>query len=314
MARKPRIEFEGGFYHVITRGNQRQKVFLEEKDFLKYLEFLSDYKDRYGFWIYAYVLMRTHVHLLIETGQVPLSKILQGINQRFTMYFNWRYGTVGHLFQGRYKAILCDKDTYLFSLVKYLHCNPVRAGMVRQPEEYRWSSHREYLGMNKNGLVDTGLLLGMFSEDLKRGCRLYREYMRKEEKTSKDEFYRTVDQRVLGDEAFVEEVRKRVEKRTLTGRKRYGVSLGEIARGIEEDTGIRLSELRGKGKDSGVMEGRKLFSLAGREYGYKGKEIAEFMGKDPAAVTGYLNRSQNLRAKMERLILRLEAVGKNLNN
>jgi len=137
MARKPRIEFEGGFYHVITRGNQRQKVFLDERDFLKYLEFLSDYKDRYGFWIYAYVLMSTHVHLLIETGQVPLSKILQGINQRFTMYFNWRHGTVGHLFQGRYKAILCDKDAYLLGLIKYLHCNPVRAGMVRELELYR---------------------------------------------------------------------------------------------------------------------------------------------------------------------------------
>ncbi len=74
---------------------------------------------------------------------------------------------MGHLFQGRYKAILCDKDTYLLSLVKYLHCNPVRAEMVKQPEEYRWSSHREYLGMDKNGLVDTELLLGMFSEDLK---------------------------------------------------------------------------------------------------------------------------------------------------
>jgi len=314
MARKPRIEFEGGFYHVITRGNQRQKVFLEEKDFLKYLEFLNDYKDRYGFWIYAYVLMSTHVHLLIETGQVPLSKILQGINQRFTMYFNWRYGTVGHLFQGRYKAILCDKDAYLFRLVKYLHGNPVRAGMVRQPEEYRWSSHREYLGMNKNELVDTGLLLGMFSEDLKRGRRLYREYMRKEEKTSKEDFYRTVDQRVLGDEAFVERVRERVENGPLRGRRRHGVSLGEIARGIEEVTGIALSELRGKGKDSGAMEGRKLFSLAGREYGYKGREIAEFLGKDPAAVTGYLNGSQDLRAKVERLILRLDAVGKNLNN
>ena len=93
MARKLRIEFEGGLYHVITRGNQRQKVFREEKDFLKYLEFLSDYKDRYGFGVYAYVLMGTHVHLLIliETGQVPLSKILQGINQCFTMYFNRRY-------------------------------------------------------------------------------------------------------------------------------------------------------------------------------------------------------------------------------
>src|SRR4030043_1119811 len=314
MARKLRIEFEGGFYHVITRGNQRQKVFLEEKDFLKYLEFLSDYKDRYGFWIYAYVLMSTHVHLLIETGQVPLSKILQGINQRFTMYYNWRYGTVGHLFQGRYKAILCDKEAYLFSLVKYLHCNPVRAGMVREPEQYRWSSHREYLGMDKNGLVDTGFLRGMFSEDLKRGRRLYREYMRKEEKTSKEDIYRTVDQSVLGDEAFVERVRGRVENRPLVGRRRHGVSLGEIARGIGEVTGIRLSELRGKGKDSGVMEGRKLFSLAGREYEYKGKEIAEFLGKDPAAVTGYLRRSQDLRAKMERLILRLDAAGKNLNN
>ena len=314
MARKPRIEFEGGFYHVIIRGNQRQKVFFEEKDFLKYLEFLSDYKDRYGFCIYAYVLMSTHVHLLIETGQVPLSKILQGINQRFTMYFNWRYRTVGHLFQGRYKAILCDKDAYLFSLVKYLHCNPVRAGIVRQPEEYEWSSHREYLGMNKKGVVDTERLLGMFSEDLKRGRRLYREYMRKEEKASKEDFYRTVDQRVLGDEAFVERVRERVENRTLTGRRRHGVSLGEIARGIEEVTGIRLSELMGKGKDSGVMKGRKLFSLAGREYGYKGKEIAEFLGKDPAAVTGYLRRGQELRAKMQRLILRLDAGGKHLNN
>jgi REP element-mobilizing transposase RayT len=314
MARKPRIEFVGGFYHVITRGNQRQKVFIDEKDFLKYLEFLSDYKDRYGFSIYAYVLMSTHIHLLIETGKVGLSKILQGINQRFTMYFNRRYSTVGHLFQGRYKAILCDRDVYLFSLVKYLHHNPVRAGVVSQPEEYRWSSHREYLGMKKNGLVDTGLLLRMFSEDLKRGRRLYREYMRKEERISKEDFYRTVDQRVLGDEAFVERVRERIENRPLAGRRRHGVSLGEIARGIEENTGICFRELRGKGKDSGVMEGRRLFSLMGREYGYKGKEIAEFLGKDPAAVTGYLRRGQDLQAKLESLLLRLEASVQNLNN
>ena len=315
MARRPRIEFEGGFYHVITRGNQRQKIFLEEKEFLKYLEFLGDYKDRYGFWVYAYVLMGTHVHLLIETGQVPLSKILQGINQRFTMYFNWRHGTVGHLFQGRYKAILCDKDAYLLSLVKYLHYNPVRAGMVRQPEEYRWSSHREYIGLNKDGLVDTGLVLGMFSKDLRWGRRLYRKYMRGEEKTSGEDFYRTVDQRILGDEEFVERVRGRVKNGIpVVGRRRHGVTLGEIARGIEGVTGIRLGELRGKGKDSGVMEGRRLFSLAGREYGYRGREIAAFLGKDPAAVTGYLRRAQDLRDKKERLILFLDSVGNNLNN
>ncbi len=314
MARKPRIEFEGGFYHVITRGNQGQKVFLEEKDFLKYLEFLSDYKERYGFGVYAYVLMSTHVHLLIETGNVPLSKIFQGINQRFTMYYNWRYGTVGHLFQGRYKAILCDKDTYLLSLIKYLHYNPVRAGIVKQPEAYRWSSHREYLGLKKSRIVDTAQILGIFSEDLKKGRRLYREYMGKEERVSKEEFYRTVDQRILGDEAFVEKVKERFENTPLKGRRHHEMSLGEIARGIEEFTNIHISELMGKAKDSKVMEGRKLFSLIGKEYGYKGKEIAEFLRKDPAAVTGYLLRSQDLKGKMEELIQRLEAGRKNLNN
>jgi putative transposase len=314
MARRGRIEFEGGFYHVITRGNQRQKVFIEEKDFLKYLEFLSDYRDRYSFFLYAYVLMGTHVHLLLETGKVPLSKILQGINQRFTMYFNRRYGTVGHLFQGRYKAILCDRDSYLLSLVKYLHCNPVRAGMVRQPEEYPWSSYRAYLGLNKDGLVDTGLVLGMFSKDLKRGRRLFREYMREEEKASKEEFYRTVDQVILGDEEFVERVRGRVKDRILAGKRRHGVSLGEIARGVGEVFGFPLGELKGRGKDTGVMEGRRLFSLVGREYGYKGKEIAAFLGKDPAAVTGYLRRGQDLREKMERLILFFEGGVKSLNN
>jgi REP element-mobilizing transposase RayT len=313
MARRPRIEFEGGFYHIITRGNQRQKVFIEEKDFLKYLEFLSDYKDRYGFLLYAYVLMGTHVHLLIETREVALSKILQGINQRFTMYFNWRHGTVGHLFQGRYKAILCDRDAYLLSLVKYLHFNPVRAGMVRRPEEYRWSSHRAYLDLSRDGLVDTELVLKMFSEGLRRGRRLYLEYMREQEKTSKEEFYRTVDQRILGDEEFVGRVRERVKDGIAAGKRRHGVSLGEIGRGIEEIFGIGLSELKGKGKETKVMEGRRLFSLTAREYGYKGKEIAAYLSKDPASVTGYLRKGQDLRDKKERLNLLLEGIKKNLN-
>src|SRR4030043_2258655 len=131
MARKPRIEYEGTFYHIITRGNQRQRVFKRDDDFQKYISLISFYKVRYKYALYAYVLMSNHVHLLIETRENPLSKILQGINQSYTMYFNRKYGTVGHLFQGRYKAILCDKDAYLLTLIKYIHLNPVRAGMVR---------------------------------------------------------------------------------------------------------------------------------------------------------------------------------------
>lgn len=118
MARKPRIEYEGALYHVITRGNQKQKIFKEPHDYRKFLDIISAYKQRYHFRIHAYVLMINHVHLLIETQEVPLSKILQGINQSYTMYYNHKYKTVGHLFQGRYKAILCDRDRYLLTLLK----------------------------------------------------------------------------------------------------------------------------------------------------------------------------------------------------
>jgi putative transposase len=230
------------------------------------------------------------------------------------MYFNWRDGTVGHLFQGRYKAILCDRDAYLFSLVKYLHCNPVRAGMVQQPGEYRWSSHRTYLGLNEEGFVDKGIVLRMFSKNLERGCRLYQEYMQEEEKAAKEGFYQTVDQRVLGDDAFVESVRARVDKAIAPGRRKHGVTLGAIGRGIEEIFGIRLGALRGKGKDTLVMEGRIVFSVAASEYGYRGKEMAAFLEKDPASVTGYLRRSRDLQSKKDQLLCFLKAGRKNLNN
>ncbi len=111
MERKPRIEFEGAFYHVIARGNQRQQIFKDKEDYGRYLRILADYKVKYDYSLYAYVLMNNH--LLIETKQIPLSRILQGVNQSYTMYFNRKYETIGHLFQGRYKAILCEKDAYI---------------------------------------------------------------------------------------------------------------------------------------------------------------------------------------------------------
>jgi REP element-mobilizing transposase RayT len=179
MARKPRIEFEGALYHVITRGNQRQQIFKDTEDYNKYLKILGDYKARYDFLLYAYVLMGNHVHLLMETKVVSLSKILQGVNQSYTMYFNRRYATVGHLFQGRYKAMLCDKDSYLLSLIKYIHMNPVRAERAKSPEAYPWSSHGFYVGQARGrGIVDSELVLRIFSEDGRKARRAYRELYR----------------------------------------------------------------------------------------------------------------------------------------
>ena len=134
MARKPRVEYDGAFYHVIVRGNQRQRTFHDDQDRISYLERLEHYRQRYGFRLFAYVLMSNHVHLLLETKSVPLSKIMQGIQFSYTQRYNRRHRKVGHLFQGRYKAILCDRDAYLLELVRYIHLNPGRLKVPVDPE------------------------------------------------------------------------------------------------------------------------------------------------------------------------------------
>jgi len=112
------MQFEGDFYHIIVRGNQRQDIFRDESDRRRYLERLLIYKDKCGFLLYAYVLMTNHVHLPTETAADPMSRIMQMINFTYTHYFNRKYGKVGHLLQGRYRSFLCDKDNYLLSLVR----------------------------------------------------------------------------------------------------------------------------------------------------------------------------------------------------
>ena len=151
--------------------------------------------------------MGNHIHLLIETKETPLSKILQGVNQSYTLYFNSKYKTVGHLFQGRYKAILCDREAYLLGLLKYIHTNPVRAGIAETPGVYRWSSHPAYTGRNNAlGLVDTDQVLRMFSENKARARRQYKAFMNDAATLRKEEGYATIDQRLQGDDEFVDRV------------------------------------------------------------------------------------------------------------
>lgn len=299
MARKARIEYEGAFYHVITRGNQRREIFKDEIDYGKYLEILSRYKSQYKFHLYSYVLMSNHVHLLLETKAIPLSKIQQGINQSYTMYFNKRYKTVGHLFQGRYKAILCDRDVYLLSLIKYIHFNPVRAKAVKQPEDYKWSSHLNYVERVKGSIVDIDQVLRIFSEDKTKARRLYRACIADGTNIKKEDLYRTVDQRILGDERFVEEVTGKTEGGIEQKRRRHEYSLEEISKKVEQIFGITIRQLREKCKDRSISMGRKLMSFAAKEYGYKGKEIAKYMRKDPVAITKYLKERSNFIKEVE---------------
>lgn len=311
MARKPRIEYEGAFYHVITRGNRREKIFRDTRDILKYLEILSGYKRRHQFCLYSYVLMSNHIHLLMETTKTPLSKTQQGINQSYTMYFNRRYKTVGHLFQGRYKAILCDRDTYLLSLIKYIHLNPIRAKMVKELQEYKWSSHMHYAGKEKkNGMVDMDRVLRMFSEDKVTSRKLYKDFMRDGLDVKRDDVYKTIDQRVLGNEEFLDSVMEKYGGEIEKTKKAKEYTLGEIARGVEKANGITLKQIRKHNKTNHITLARKLFVIAAREYGYKGQEIAAHIRRDPAIISTSLKFRKLLEEDLERVIRSL----KNLNS
>ena len=172
MARRPRLLAPGLLYHVIARGNQKLKTFLSQRDYLAYLERLSLYRMRYRVSVYAYCLMPNHLHLLVETSSQPLSKFMQGLQQSYTQYFNLTHRKVGHVFQGRYKAIVCDKDEYLLTLVRYIHQNPVRAKMVGKAEDYPYSGHGSYAKGRVTEVVDPRLVLEMLG-----GKRAYRRFL-----------------------------------------------------------------------------------------------------------------------------------------
>ena len=130
------MEFEGAFYHITSRGNLRNRIFFDDKDREKFLDILRSTKARYGYHIHACALMENHYHLFLETPKANISQIMQNINTSYTVYINRRHKRSGHLFQGRFKGIIVDKETYLVVLSGYIHLNPVRAGIVKAPEDY----------------------------------------------------------------------------------------------------------------------------------------------------------------------------------
>jgi putative transposase len=310
MPRKPRIEFEGAFYHVITRGNQKQKIFKSPDDYQKYLQLLTYYRTRYHCSIYAFVLMSNHVHILIETKDAPLSKVFQGINQSYTVYFNNKYDTIGHLFQGRYKALLCDRENCLLSILKYIHYNPVRAKIVVQISDYPWSSHSTYSGKNNfQGVVDTDLVLRMFSEDKRRARRAYYAFMEETGGLKRDDVYAVIDQRVHGSDEFAEQVFKRIEE-TPVKRWKKDYTLERIAAGIRALYGISREELRSPERTRSLSWARCLFSLTAKAQAYKGVEIAAYLEKEPASLVEYDKKRDALSEDLKKLQIWLKGTPK----
>jgi REP element-mobilizing transposase RayT len=178
MARQLRINFPGAFYHVTSRGNERKKIFKSKRDREKFFEYLDSATKRYNAVVHVFCLMGNHYHLLLETPSANLSQIMHHINGAYTTYFNVKHNRLGHLFQGRYIAILVDIDEYAKELSRYIHLNPVRAKLVEKPEEYMWSSYQYYIGKTKAPLwLHMDFILGYFGDKVKSAQKRYRSFV-----------------------------------------------------------------------------------------------------------------------------------------
>jgi len=223
MPRAARVVFSSMPYHIISRGNNREKIFQQEEDFEKYLEICRRYKDQYDFRLYHWVLMNNHIHLLIETKEnSSLSKVMQGINLAYTLWFNRKNGKVGHLWQDRYKSAVVERDSYLLECGRYIERNPLRAGIIKDPREYPWSSYRVYGYGKEDGLTDRHEIYEGMGKDQTQRQKAYREYVCSNRDKEEQEIREKMGRGIIGAEVFREEVGKKMieAKRPRRGRPR----------------------------------------------------------------------------------------------
>jgi len=309
MARSLRIEFEGAFYHILARGNERKNIFDNERDKEHFLELLSAVNTRFGAVFHTYVLMDNHYHLVVETPGGGLSRILHSLNTAYTVYFNKKHNRAGHLFQGRYKAILVEEDKYLLALSRYVHLNPVRAGLVTRPEKYFWSSYSAYVKAgNPEPWLRTDLILGQLYADVNTARKRYKEFVFEGINNSignpLQEAYRGL---ILGSSEFIarftDSLREEQEIPQSKGR-RCSLSPEKVIAVIEKELRkYSVSGMYDPLKAIGIYLCKKFLDLSN-------KEIAEFFGmKHYSAVTQASKRLEERRKAdkaLDALVQRME--------
>ncbi len=205
MARPLRIEYPGALYHITSRGNDRKKIYRDDEDFSAFLHVLASVIERYNWRCYAYCLMANHYHLVIETPEANLSRGMRQLNGVYTQRFNRTYHRTGHIFQGRFKAILVDRDSYLLELCRYVVLNPVRGGVTEAPEKWKWSSYLSTAGFGRpSPFLTTDWLLSQFHTERKKAQQRYRAFVL-DGLTREAPWCHLKGQIYLGPEHFVED-------------------------------------------------------------------------------------------------------------
>lgn len=289
MARPPRLEYPCAFYHIISRGNRQQPIFHRKQDYRRFLDTLVAAVSRYHFHLYAYVLMPNHFHLLLEQVDCPLSRFMQVLLTSYAQWHNRKYRQSGHLFQGRYRAILCDKDSYLLELTRYIHLNPVRARIVKEPQLYPWSSYRAYLGREPQRRLETKLVLEMLSEKKAAARRSYERFVLDALGEGKrEDYYAATEQIFLGDEGFVETSKKHYQSmaKPITSDRAFKPDLQTILERVSSHTGVALSVVVGRTEGEAEKMARELVvGIARWSFNLPLSEIANALKRKPNTIS-----------------------------
>ncbi len=283
MSRPLRIEYAGALYHVTSRGDGRKDIYVDDQDRRGFISVLAGVCERFNWTVHAYCLMSNHYHLLIETPDGNLSQGMRQLNGVYTQNFNRNHSRVGHVFQGRYKAIIVQKDSYLLELSRYIVLNPVRARMVRSVKDWPWSSYRSTCAMVASPKwLNTEWLLSNFSKTRKIAIERYKDFVSKGKNLSSP-WENLKNQIFLGDEEFVEEMLcklkldQELSEIPSTQRRALPKPLGHYSRKYQE-------------RNKGII-------AAYRSGGYSMKEIGDHFGVHYSSVSKIIKADENSKFK-----------------
>ncbi len=310
MARKPRIHFPGAFYHVILRGNAGQDIFFRVADRSKLYLLLQQGTERYKHRIHAFCCMTNHIHLVIQVLEIPLSRIIQNLSFRYTRHINSNRNKTGHLFQGRYKAIVIDADNYLLELVRYIHLNPVRAHMVKLPQEFKWSSHRCYIGGTKIPWLTTSWVLGQFGEKEDNARRLYEQFVLQDlHRQSRKEFQcGTHEGRILGSDSFAEVALVKANEQFQA---RY--SIDDIVSLVSKESSIEPRQILQPGRNRNAAKARALIAYLVLESKHITlTELSKHLNRDLSGLSQAANRLQKRMQNDRALQVQVKGISTNL--
>lgn len=259
MARSLRIEYPGAHYHITARGNARQKTFLTEADYKQFIIIFKEVIKRYNWICYTYCLMPNHYHLVIETPAANLSAGMRQLNGVYTQKFNYRHKRVGHLFQGRFKAMVVEKANYLGEVIRYVVLNPVRAKLVKKPEQWKWSGHQEVLFQTVNHCINRQKLISVFGT-----VGEYREFINQKTEISSP-WDKLKGDIVLGSSEFIDKIKPYLSKNRNT------VEISKKMRFVDRP---KLKEIFDYGDNN---QRNKIIISAYLKYGYTQKEISDHL-------------------------------------